>query len=246
MPKISLANCKQPPPKDLRKEWAHRARGNWRHSVWAEASSSEEAFRASGERDYGRYVRKFLSALGIDPANQVALEIGCGAGRVSEFLSRDFRGLVAVDVSKEMLLIGRKRVEAKNTLWLCNDGTNLNAISDASVDFVFSHSVFQHISTAGAVANYVKEAARVLRASGWFVFQVMNQPHLPAGAWRATLIVSHRFRIPRIRIYRADVLEACPIRMGILRKACADSDLEIFRILHRFTQNTWIWARKAT
>jgi SAM-dependent methyltransferase len=244
MPKMPAANSKENLEKDFRKEWDHRAHENWRQFVWAEASASEEIFRNSGERDYERFVRRFLSAIRMDPAKQVALEIGCGAGRVSEFLSRDFRGLVAVDVSREMLNIGRKRVDAENVLWLCNDGKSLKAVSDASVDFVFSYGVFQQFPDAGRVADYVRETARVLKPGGWFVFQVMNQPHLSVGRLVATLIFSHRLHVPRIRIYWLGALEACPIRLGAIRKACADSGLELFRVLHRWTQNTWIWARK--
>ncbi len=230
---------------DAGKQWDQRARGNYRWSVWAEASESEEAFRASGKRDYLRYVRSFLSSRGIDPKELVALEIGAGVGRVSEFFSRDFRAVVAVDPSREMLRIGRERVPRPNVLWLCNDGKNLRAVAGASVDLVFSLSVFQHIPEAEDAAAYVREAARVLRPGGWLVFQVMNQPHVSMGSWNAALIVSHRFRVPWIRLHRRHALEVCPVRLGPLRKACRESGFEIVCILHRLTQNTWIYARKA-
>lgn len=228
------------------KEWDDRAHGNWRRYIWAEASDTEESFRASGERDYKTYIHGFLSTQGLDPSALIALEIGAGVGRVSEFICRSFRALVAVDISRAMLSIGQKRLKAENILWLCNGGANLKAVADASVDFVFSHGVFQHIPDPEGVSAYVSEAARVLKAGGWFLFQVMNQPHLSIGPWKVALIVSHRLRFPRIRIYRTDALEACPIRIGILRKACKESSLEVDRILHRLTQDTWIWARKAT
>jgi ubiquinone/menaquinone biosynthesis C-methylase UbiE len=230
---------------DVSKEWDKRAHGDYRWSIWAEASESEEAFRASGERDYKRYVQSFLSSQGLDPARLVALEIGAGVGRMSEFVSRHFRAVLAVDPSREMLRIGRKRVGRPNVLWLCNDGKDLRAVADASVDFIFSLSVFQHIPRAEDVARYIEEAARVLRPGGWLVFQVMNQPHLSLGSWSMSLIVSHRFRVPRVRVHRRHVLEVCPIRIGPLRQACRESGLELARILHRMTQNTWIWARKA-
>ncbi|HUZ47628.1 MAG TPA: class I SAM-dependent methyltransferase [Terriglobia bacterium] len=240
MPKMLTKSCR-----DIIKEWDERAQGDWRRSVWAEASESEEAFRASGERDYGRHIRPFLSAQGINPGKLVALEIGAGVGRMSEFLCRNFHRLVAVDASREMLRIGRKRIAGGKVLWLCNDGKTLNAVADASVDFIFSHSVFQHIPRAEDVAVYVREAARVLKPGGSLVFQVMNQPHFSVGPWKVTLIVSHRFHVPRVRIHRGGGLEVYPIRIGAIRKACGESGLEIACILHRFTQNTWIWARKA-
>jgi ubiquinone/menaquinone biosynthesis C-methylase UbiE len=230
--------------KDVRKEWDERAQGDWRHFLWAEASESEEAFRAAGERDYGRYVRSFLAARGIDPKGLTALEIGAGAGRVSEFLCQNFHGLLAIDISRAMMSIGQKRFQAENILWVCNDGKNLSAIAGASVDFIFSHVVFQHLPEAESTAAYVREAGRVLKPGGWFVFQVMNQPHFCFGPWTLTLIVSHRIRVPRVRIYRTNPLEACPVRIDVLRKACRESGLKINRILHRGTQNTWIWAHK--
>jgi SAM-dependent methyltransferase len=224
--------------------WDGGARRNWRRSVWAEASDSEESFRASGERDYKRYVGKFLSDLQIDPAERVALEIGCGVGRMSEFLARDFCRLVALDISREMLKIGRQRVTAKNILWLCNDGMSLGPVADHSVDFIFSLSVIQHIPDAATIVNYVEEAGRVLKPGGWFIFQMMNQPHLSVGPWTVSLFISRRFHIPRIRIYRLNVLDADPTRMGIVRRGCNNSGLIIVRILHRFNQNAWIWAQK--
>jgi SAM-dependent methyltransferase len=242
--KAHSAKLKQQLIKEMRENWDVRARGQWRRSVWAEAGDSEESFRASGERDYRRYVGKFLSSVQVDHAKLVALEIGCGGGRISEFIARDFRGLLALDVSREMLKIARNRVPADNVVWLCNDGMSLNAIGDNSVDFIFSLGVFQQIPDAATVAGYIEEAGRSLKPRGWFVFQVMNHPHLSAGRWTASLFVSARFHVPRVRIYKPDVLDACPIRMGMVLRTCENSGLQVVRIFHRYTQNTWIWARK--
>jgi SAM-dependent methyltransferase len=238
------ADGKEQLKQEMRTKWDACAHGQWRRGIWAEASDSEEFFRASGKRDFNIYVGNFLSAMGIDPSKQVALEIGCGAGRVSEFMARDFRGLLALDISREMLKIGRTRVPADNVLWLCNDGLSLNAIGNDSVDFIFSFGVFQQIPDEATISGYVSEAARILKPRGWFVFQVMNQPHLSIGRWTTSLFVSARFHVPRIRIYKSDALDACPIRMGIVFRSCQNSGLEVVRVLHRFTQNTWIWARK--
>lgn len=230
--------------KEMLGEWNECAHRNWRHYLWAESAESEESFRASGERDYKRFAGNFLSEREIDPTNMVALEIGCGAGRVSEFLARNFHGLVALDISKEMLKIARERVSADNVLWLNNDGTGLEPIADNSVDFIFSLGVFQQIPDAATVAGYVEEAGRVLASGGWFVFQVMNQPHFSLGLWKISFFVSRRFHVPRFRVYKPGALDADPIRIEIVRRSCASTGLDVVRILHRFTQNTWIWAHK--
>jgi len=244
MSKSQSATGKQQLKNAMREEWDDCAHGQWRYYIWAEAADSEESFRTSGERDYHRYVAGFLAALHLDPAGGVALEIGCGPGRLSEFFARDFHGLIALDVSREMLKIGRKRVPADNVLWLCNDGLSLSPIADKSVDFIFTLSVFQQIPDAATIACYVKEAGRVLKPGGWFIFQVMNHPHLSLGSWTVSLFLSRRFHVPRLRVYKPDALDAGPVRLGIIRKACAGSGLEVSRVLQRWTQNTWVWARK--
>jgi SAM-dependent methyltransferase len=241
-------SCSTPDQQNLkramREAWAGGARENWRKSVWAEASESEESFRASGERDYKRYVGKFLATSQLDPTRMVALELGCGAGRMSEPMARDFDRLVAVDISREMLKIGRQRVAAENILWLCNDGVSLGPVADGSVDFIFSLAVFQHIPDAATIVDYVEETGRVLKPGGWAVFQVMNHPHVSIGPWTVSFFISSRFHLPRIRIYRPNILDARPVRMGIFRRSCTHSGLTVFRILHRFNQNTWVWAQK--
>lgn len=229
---------------EMRSRWEARARGRWRRNIWAEAGDSEEAFRSTGERDYRRYVGKFLSALGVDPARLIALEIGCGAGRISEFMACDFYGLVALDVSKEIMRNGKRRVPADNVLWLCGDGLSLKPLADNSVDFIFSLSVFQQIPDVKVIAGYIEEAGRALKKGGWLVFQVMNHPHVTLGPWTASFFISRRFHVPRMRLYKPDPIDAGPIRLGLILKTCDQSGLEVVRVLHRFTQNTWIWARK--
>lgn len=235
---------KQSLKKEMREGWDAGAHSNWRQSIWAEASVSEDAFRASGKRDYRMSVGKLLSAFHVDPAGKVALEIGCGVGRVSEFIARDFYKLVAVDISREMLKIGRVRVPANNILWLCNDGVSLSPVEDRSVDLIFSLAVFQHIPDAATVVDYFEEAARVLKPGGWFVFQVMNQPHLSIGPWTVSLFISRRFHFPRVRVYRPNVLDARPARMGFVRRSCIRSGMTVIHLRHRFNQNTWVWAQK--
>jgi SAM-dependent methyltransferase len=229
---------------EMRQGWDGCAHGNWMHYVWREAGNSEERFRASGERDYKRYVGEFLAAVGAEPAKLAALEIGCGPGRMSEFFARDFRGLIAVDVSRELLKIGRKRVPASNVLWLCNDGTNLASVADDSVDFVFSLGVLECIRMGEVVGDYIQEAGRVLKPGGWLVFHVKNHPHLRLGAWMVALYISPRFHVPRLRVYKPGALDPQPIRIEVLRRSCAAAGLKAVRVAGRYTREMWVWVRK--
>jgi SAM-dependent methyltransferase len=51
-------------------------------------------------------------------------------------------------------------------------GADLAPVPDASAELVFSYIVFQHIPSREVIANYVREAARVLKPGGAFKFQL--------------------------------------------------------------------------
>jgi ubiquinone/menaquinone biosynthesis C-methylase UbiE len=236
---------KSEPGKRMRADWDGRARGNWRYFVAAHACSSEEQFRSSGRQDYEESVRGFMVETNFDPSDKVALEVGCGVGRMTEFFARDFRSVTALDVSPEMLVLGRRRVPAANVLWVCGDGTGLSGIADKSADFVFCYKVLQHIREISVVANYLKEMARVTRDGGWVKFQVMNHPHLSFGAWYATLFISRRLRVPRVRVYKPDTFDAAPERWSEVVRMCQQAGLRIESVSGRWTQNAWLRCTKA-
>jgi SAM-dependent methyltransferase len=68
--------------------------------------------------DSGKYVLEiFLAALRRNNINpnliQTCLEVGCGVGRVSQFLAQTFPKLIATDISKPHLLIAKAQVESQ-------------------------------------------------------------------------------------------------------------------------------------
>ncbi len=233
------------PGRSMSHDWDARARGDWRYFVAAHACSSEEAFRASGEHDYERFVRPLLRETGIEPSRLSVMEIGCGAGRMTEFFARDFRRVVAVDASRGMLALARRRVPAGNVLWVCSDGTSLSGIADQAVDFVFSYKVLQHILQIEVVENYVREASRVTKAGGWVKFQVMNHPHIALGSRMMTFFVSRRFHVPRFRIYTPNSFDAVPVSLHRILQICRASSFSVERVSGRLTQNAWVSCRKA-
>jgi len=68
--------------------------------------------------DSGKYVLDiFLAALRRNNINpnliQTCLEVGCGVGRVSQFLAQTFPRLIATDISRPHLLIAKAQLEAQ-------------------------------------------------------------------------------------------------------------------------------------
>jgi ubiquinone/menaquinone biosynthesis C-methylase UbiE len=152
----------------IRRDWDTRARENPRAYInWPDIANEEDAFFASGQADYQRYVTPFLKKMNFDPRDKVALEIGSGIGRIAKWMSQDFSQYIGVDVSPEMI----RQASSFNflrTSFHAVSGGDLEGVADRSVDFVWSFAVFQHVPDKRAIFNYFKEAARVLRPGGIF------------------------------------------------------------------------------
>ncbi len=178
----------------MRGEWDRRAGEDARFYIASGSAESDEAFRASGERELTDVV---LDGIVLDPAAE-ALEIGCGVGRLLVPLARRVAVAHGVDISPVM--IGKSAAFCRgtpNVRTAVTDGT-LRPFPDASLDFVFSFIVFQHIPSREPIRRYVEEAARVLKPGGLFRFQV-------DGRWRgrekreATTYDGVKFSPPEVR-----------------------------------------------
>jgi ubiquinone/menaquinone biosynthesis C-methylase UbiE len=98
-----------------------------------------------------------------------ALEIGCGPGRLMRPLSRHFGEIHGVDVSDEMIALGRRRLEdIAHAHFHTTDGATLPQFADESFDFIYSYAVFQHIPSRDVVLEYMREIRRLLKPGGVF------------------------------------------------------------------------------
>jgi len=118
-------------------------------------TDAELSFKDSGERDYRKlikedfYVKQFIG----DPKDKIALEIGCGTGRMTEFIAADYRKVFATDISGEMIRKGQERLAGiKNIEWIETDGYHMPP--RIQVDLVFSYIVFQHCSKEIIESNF--------------------------------------------------------------------------------------------
>jgi len=178
----------------MREEWDRRAGEDARFYIASGSAESDEAFRASGERELTDVV---LDGIALDPSAE-ALEIGCGVGRLLVPLAKRVAVAHGVDISPVMIEKSAAFCrEAPNVRTAVTDGT-LSVLPEASLDFVFSFIVFQHIPSREPIRRYVEEAARILRPGGLFRFQV-------DGRWRgreeraATTYDGVKFSPPEVR-----------------------------------------------
>lgn len=157
----------------MRRDWDDRARkdaffyiASWRKD-WNETS-----FLESGEDDYKRFVAKTLERHAFSTEGKSMLELGCGAGRMTRSLAQRFTHVAAVDISSEMLAHARALHDSvANIEWVRGNGADLAEVRSASVDFVFSYLVLQHLPTETLFDTYIREILRVLIDGGLCLFQ---------------------------------------------------------------------------
>jgi ubiquinone/menaquinone biosynthesis C-methylase UbiE len=104
----------------------------------------------------------------------VLLEIGPGAGRLTEVLLPKCNKLIAVDTSATMVDLLRQRFEKETKIeYHLSDGRGLRGIPAASVDAAFSYGVFVHLQHWD-IYNYLTELKRVLKPGGKALIQHSN------------------------------------------------------------------------
>jgi ubiquinone/menaquinone biosynthesis C-methylase UbiE len=142
---------------------------------------TEEEFYATGTSDWAdfrRHWRHYWPQLG-----GTCVEIGCGAGRVTQALAGDFDRVVALDVSSEMIQRARSVVPA-NVEFCEVDGARI-PLANAEADAVFSCHVVQHLEDYETVRATMLEARRILRAGGTMMVHITISSHSPSRLWRA-------------------------------------------------------------
>lgn len=164
--------------------WDARARENALYFIdnrLTYRSSDAEAFWANGERD----LDEVLTTLGEDVRpDDVALDIGCGVGRLTRVLADRAERVYALDASEEMLARARElNPGLANVRWIHGDGRSLTGVADNSITLCVSLVVFQHIPDPAITLGYVREIGRVLRPGGRAVFGVSDDPSIHRLRW---------------------------------------------------------------
>lgn len=106
----------------------------------------------------------------IDKTKKV-LEIGCGTGALTQYLTNSEAEIIAIDIFQEFLEIAKKKIlNAGNVKFQIEDAEFLKTLKDNSFDVVCGLSILHHLNTELCLKNIY----RVLKPGGYLAFSEPN------------------------------------------------------------------------
>jgi SAM-dependent methyltransferase len=152
-----------------------------------------EEFFAIGAKEIREEVVDYLNSRGFKFERGVALDFGCGVGRLSQGLAEHFDRVHGIDISASMLEHARKfNRHGERVEYHLNSSNRLEAIADNSVDLIYSNIALQHIEPREQL-GYIRDFVRVLRPGGVALFQVL-EPTLGRRLFPQWLVDAYRRR----------------------------------------------------
>jgi SAM-dependent methyltransferase len=197
---------------------------------------------ASGRQDFER--ARQLTGLQTGP-DRVAVEIGCGLGRMTAVLAEHFGRVVGLDVAPALLEAARRNITSPHVSFEVCDGTCIRPQGLAAADTVFSYEVLYLVRPA-VLADYFRDVFRLLREQGEFVFQLNLEPL----RWRTRLSY-----LVRDVLYRLGITHwrGWPTGPGFRRHAyqqewvcqkLTEAGFVVARVVAPNRRETWFVARK--
>jgi len=108
-------------------------------------------------------IEDLLQRRGVDLSTVKIADIGCGVGKLHEYLKGRVAGIVGVDVSQGSIEVARKQYPEFE--YKCYDGNRL-PLDDGSFDLTMAIGVFHHVPPE-QWEQLTAEMLRVLRPGGW-------------------------------------------------------------------------------
>jgi SAM-dependent methyltransferase len=161
----------------LRNDWENLAE---RDALWAILTDSKKVgrkwevteFMATGESEIST-VMAYLTWIGCLPdCEGMALDFGCGVGRLTQAIVQRFASCVGVDISKQMIYQAEALNRFAHCRYVASSDTRL-PFADNSFSFIYSNIVLQHVPRHMSEL-YLRDFVRVLAPRGVLVFGVQD------------------------------------------------------------------------
>jgi 2-polyprenyl-6-hydroxyphenyl methylase/3-demethylubiquinone-9 3-methyltransferase len=146
--------------------------------AWYDADDSPIALLRAEARHRSPWVAETLATSLAEPSATV-LDLGCGAGYLTNFLADRGHRVTGLDTSAEALAVAHRHDATGSVRYLVGDACAL-PFPDGRFDAVCAMDLIEHVTEP---ERLVVEAARVLRPGGLFFFHTFNR------TWQAHLIV---------------------------------------------------------
>ena len=128
-------------------------------------------FFASGEREIDLVLGQ-IEERGLGLNRERCLDFGCGVGRLTQALAKEFDRSDGVDISETMVVLARGHNQTgERCHYHVNLEPDLALFDDDSFDFVFSTIVLQH-NPPEVAEHYIIEFVRILAPGGIAVFDM--------------------------------------------------------------------------
>jgi 2-polyprenyl-6-hydroxyphenyl methylase/3-demethylubiquinone-9 3-methyltransferase len=141
---------------------------------WYRADDDPVALLRAEARARNPWVQQRISEAFERPVD--VLDIGCGAGFLSNALARHGHRVTGIDQAENALQVARVHDASGTVLYTSADARAL-PFADATFDVVCAMDVLEHVVPWQSV---VREAARVAKPGGLFVYYTFNRTFL---AW---------------------------------------------------------------
>jgi SAM-dependent methyltransferase len=163
-------------------------------------------FSSRGHDDVGegaRLIHDFAVALlCLEPRpGERVLDLGAGSCWVSEWLCRFNLDTISVDISLDMLRVGRDRLGDR--AWLIAGDLEQLPLADASVDKAVCLNAFHHVPNGAAALT---EIHRVLRPGGRVLLSEPGRGHAEAAT---SVDAVHDWGVQERDVIASDLVEAC-------------------------------------
>jgi len=117
-------------------------------------------------------IEQHCAALALPRERRLAVDFGCGVGRLTRALASRYAQVIGVDISPNMLEQARSlNAGFTNLRFVENAASRLEFLADASVDFIYSVITLHHIPPPLQRA-YIREFVRALAPGGLAVLQI--------------------------------------------------------------------------
>lgn len=190
-----------------------------------------EIFFKTGENEIHSILSK-IENLNITINKSVALDFGCGVGRLSRALASRFIKVIGVDVSNTMLNEAKKvNSKIENIEFIHNTSSDLKIIPDNSINFIYSNMVLQHMPRNRQIL-YLEEFCRILSADGIIAFQTPSKHKLSSlRSWVYMLLGNKLLNIFRKFKYGSSgVMEVHALPKEIVINILKKNNLDIQKI----------------